>query len=126
MDSESENKLIQGCKLFNATEFFEAHEFFEELWQEAISESDQRNFLFLVRLAAGGVHLTNQNLSSLFLFHLAHKDLLEKNLALEFLQDLGSLEKNLFDLITDLTQCKRENMSLLVQNFKVKLVLGIV
>jgi Domain of unknown function (DUF309) len=75
LDEEQLHVLKQGVDLFNEAEFFEAHEFFEELWQQANEAAERDEFLFLVRLAAAGVHLLNQNFSALFLFMLARKQL---------------------------------------------------
>lgn len=77
LDEEQIEGLSQGINLFNQAEFFEAHEYFELLWQAAGEDQQREQFLFLVRLAAAGVHLKNSNFSSLFLLQLAQKQLLD-------------------------------------------------
>jgi predicted metal-dependent hydrolase len=71
LSEEDQEKLHEGIRLFNQKDYFEAHEYFEELWQTALDANDVQEFLFLVRMAAAGVHVLNGNRSSEFLFNLA-------------------------------------------------------
>jgi len=104
LDEESLDKLSQGIQLFNECEFFEAHEFFEDLWAASSDDTCRDEFLFLVRLAAAGVHLTNENFSALFLFMLARKQL-DNGLQTQF---INSVTEQLDSLISQLEAAPRD------------------
>ncbi len=119
LNNEQIETLNAGINLFNAKDFFEAHEFFEELWQTAETDLERAQFLFLVRLAAGGVHLINSNYSCLFLYDLAYKQVLE-GLEIDFL-DLSEFNKSLSQLIICLQDSSRAELQTIAQNLELKL-----
>jgi hypothetical protein len=119
LNEEEFVKLAEGIRLFNEGEFFECHEFFEELWQIAETEELRAEFLFLVRIAAACVHLTNTNFSSLFLLQLALKQL-NSGLQLNVIQD-NNVQQSLTNLTNKLESCPREELPTIAQNLEFKL-----
>ena len=113
------SSLKKGIELFNKKEFFDSHEIFEDLWQEA-EDPERAAFLFLVRLAAAGTHLLNQNYSCLFLWQIAQAQL--KQIEINFL-DVQSLDKQLEYLINTLNNSKRLDLEQIAKNCKFQLTL---
>lgn len=124
LDEDQFKTLNDGIELFNQGEFFEAHEFFEELWQAANEENERAEFLFLVRLAAAGVHLTNENFSALFLFMLAKKQL-DADLTLQFIDSDNNLLAGKIDALIDkLEQAARAELTTIAKNTGLQLSLS--
>jgi hypothetical protein len=122
LDSEQLDLLSQGINLFNQGEFFESHEFFEALWQSADEEHLQQQFLFLVRIAAAGVHLTNTNYSSLFLLGQALKQL-DKGLQITIINHTN-IQYDLQNLIKRLQKTVRADLPIIAKKLELKLELA--
>jgi hypothetical protein len=113
LDEDQLISLNNGVQLFNNAEFYEAHEYFEELWMQMNEEDERGLFLFLVRLAAAGVHLSNESFSSLFLYQLASKQVLADEITKLF--NYQELIINLNLLINNLENTDRKDLLSFVQ-----------
>lgn len=120
LNNEQIESLEAGLKLFNEKEFFESHEFFEELWQAAETDSEREQFLFLVRIAAAGVHLINENYSCLFLYDLALQQI-KADLEINFL-NMPEIQEKLQELVILLQSSSREDLSKIAQSLNFKLI----
>lgn len=119
LDEEQLESLNKGIELFNLGEFFDAHEFFEEVWQQMNEDEDKEICLFLVRLAAAGVHLTNGSFSSLFLYQLGFKQI-ERGLNLAQFNSL-EIKEGLENLIRKLEKSERAQLENIAKETGLKL-----